>query len=104
MARKHFSSEIENGACVFYVPEAKAFWTGKKKPPGPLRKATVYFFRLPEPPPGAVCMLRRRARQMLDRGHQERFWAYVLVDEPGGCAPRSREEFDAVHAADHGGW
>lgn len=82
MGRQHYSDEIERRAVVFYVPDEKAFWTGRKTPAGPLRKAQVFHFRVPPPPAGAVCMLRRRARKMLDRNEHARYDRYVQAAEP----------------------
>lgn len=81
MARPHLSEEVERHAMVFYVPEAKAFWVGRNAPPGPLRKAQVFHFRLPNTPAGAIAMLRRQARQMLNRADYDAFLEYVSPDE-----------------------
>jgi hypothetical protein len=82
MGRRHYSDEIERRAVVFYLPGAHGFWTGRKSPAGPLRKAQVFHFRVPPPPPGAVPMLRRRARKMLDHHEHERYDRYIQTDEP----------------------
>lgn len=32
MGRRRFPSEVEHAARVFYLPHAKAFWTGRNNP------------------------------------------------------------------------
>ena len=65
MGRRHYPSDVERTRMVFYIPAARAFWTGRKTPPGPLRKARVFYYGIPAKPPGAVPMRVLRARKML---------------------------------------
>jgi hypothetical protein len=94
MGRRHFPSEVERTRMVFYIPAARAFWTGRKTPPGPLRKAKVFYFGLPPEPPGAVPMRVLRARKMLSADAHDRYRQFMqaeglqFVDEVGLPAAR----------------
>lgn len=66
---------------VFYLPAARAFWVGRKAAPGRLRTARVFYYRLPVPPPGAVAMRVRRARQMLCAGGHERYRQFMQTED-----------------------
>jgi len=90
MGKQRFSDEIESRGMVFYVPAARAFWTGRKTAPDRLRKAKIFYFRVPFPPAGSVPMQVRKARQMLNANAHERFLNYVDRED--------REFFEA-----HGG-
>lgn len=80
MGKRHVPSAVERTAMVFYIPAARAFWISRKAPPGRLRKARVFYYRLPPAPPGAVPMRVLRARKMLSAGAHEHFLRY-LQDE-----------------------
>jgi len=88
MSKLHVSSELERTAVVFYLPAERAFWRGPKVPPGRLRQAKVFHYRVPVPPEGTVPMLARKARRMLNAGAHSRFLAFV--------EPEDREFFDRV--------
>lgn len=92
MGKRHVSSDLERTAMVFYIPAARAFWTGRKGPPGRLRHARVFYFRLPIPPPGAVPMRVLRARKMLSADAHARYRHFIqaedleFLDQCGGVA------------------
>lgn len=66
---------------VFYIPAARAFWTGRKTPPGPLRKAKVIYYGMPADPPGAVPMRMLRARKMLSAAAHDRYRQFMQRDD-----------------------
>lgn len=66
---------------VFYIPAARAFWTGRKRPPGRLRQAKVFYYRVPCPPPGAVPMRVLRARRMLSADAHDRYRAFMQAED-----------------------
>jgi len=81
MGRRHYPSEVERTRMVFYVPAARAFWIGFKTPPGPLRKAKVFHYRMPPPPPGAVPMRVLRARKMLSVDAHDRYRQFMQAED-----------------------
>lgn len=81
MGRRHVSSELERTAMVFYLPDARAFWVGRKAAPGRLPRARVFYYRLPVPPPDAVPMRVRRARQMFCAGAHERYRRFMQTED-----------------------
>lgn len=66
---------------VFYIPAARAFWTGRKTPPGPLRKAKVFYHGIPARPPGAVPMRVLRARGMLSGAAHDRYRQFMQRED-----------------------
>jgi hypothetical protein len=92
MGKRHVSSDLERTAMVFYIPAARAFWTGRKSPLGRLRHARVFYLRLPIPPPGAVPMRVLRARKMLSADAHARYRHFMqaedleFLDQCGGVA------------------
>lgn len=66
---------------VFYIPAARAFWTGRKRPPGRLRQAKVFYYRVPCAPPGAVPMRVLRARRMLSADANDRYRAFMQAED-----------------------
>lgn len=81
MGRRHYPSDVERTRMVFYIPAARAFWTGPKTPPGPLRKARVFYFRIPPEPQGAVPMRALRARKMLSADAHDRYRQFMQLED-----------------------
>lgn len=81
MGRRHVPSEVERAAMVFYIPAARAFWAGRKRTPGRLRKARVFYCRLLHPPPGAVPMRVLRAREMLSADAHDRYRQFMQLED-----------------------
>lgn len=81
MGRRHYPSEVERTRMVFYIPAARAFWIGRKTPPGPLRKAREFHDRMPAPPPGSVPMRVLRARKMLSANAHDRYRQFMQLED-----------------------
>jgi hypothetical protein len=81
MGKRHFPSAIERSAMVFYIPAARAFWTGRKGLPGQLRQAKVFHGHLPCPAPGAVPMRVLKARRMLSADAHERYREFMQAED-----------------------
>ena len=81
MGRRHFPSDVERTRIVFYVPAARAFWIGRKTPPGQLRTAKVFYYRMPAAPPGAVPMRVLRARKMLSADAHDRYRQFMQAED-----------------------
>lgn len=81
MGRWRFPSDVERTRMVFYIPAARAFWTGRKTPPGPLRKAKVFYLGIPAEPPGAVPMRVLRARKMLSADAHDRYRQFMQRED-----------------------